>query len=133
MNGVKSHDTSRASVDLIRHLPGAETGVMDMLIASYLEHLQTQNNTGPITSFNFGLAPLAGTGESSNRDLAERIVGRLSRLNLNGFSFVGLRKFKQKFQPEWEDRYLIYERGTGGLSRSVLAITQITRRPGIDK
>ncbi|MDO9613868.1 MAG: phosphatidylglycerol lysyltransferase domain-containing protein, partial [Bacteroidota bacterium] len=56
-------------------------------------------------SVNLGLAPLSGV-EGIN--LTEKAV-RYAYENLKAFgNFKGLRKYKEKFFPKWEQKYLIY-------------------------
>jgi lysylphosphatidylglycerol synthetase-like protein (DUF2156 family) len=44
------------------------------------------------------------------------------------FSFEGLRSYKAKFEPGWEERFFVYQHGYPGLIRTALALGYITRR-----
>ncbi len=58
--------------------------------------------------FNFSLSPLAGVGCGSDAQRVEKGLNYFFK-HLNQFyNFKGLHQFKEKFQPCWEPRYLIY-------------------------
>jgi len=42
------------------------------------------------------------------------------------FSFKGLRNYKEKFEPTWEDRFLAYQGGPLGLLKATLALIKVT-------
>jgi lysylphosphatidylglycerol synthetase-like protein (DUF2156 family) len=44
------------------------------------------------------------------------------------FSFKGLRSYKDKFEPLWEDRFLVYQNGHAGFVRTAIALGRITSR-----
>jgi phosphatidylglycerol lysyltransferase len=78
--------------------------------------------------FSLGLAPLAGVGERAGARLMDRAVHQVYEHASSLFSFRGLRNFKAKFEPLWEDRFLAYQPGLGSLVRTVLALGRITWR-----
>lgn len=53
--------------------------------------------------------------------------GRMASTAL--FSFKGLRRYKAKFEPAWEERFLVYQDGHAGLVWTALALGRITRAP----
>jgi phosphatidylglycerol lysyltransferase len=74
-------------------------------------------------SFNLGLSALSGVGEQADDPAIERVMHFIYE-NVNQFyNFKGLHAFKEKFNPEWSPRYLIY-RGTANLAPAWLAVTQ---------
>jgi phosphatidylglycerol lysyltransferase len=91
-----------ATVDLMRHVPGAPAGTMDFLFARVILHFQALG----FERFGLGMAPMSGM---ASHELAPRWhrFGRFAFERGGRFyNFRGLRSFKEKFDPEWEARYL---------------------------
>jgi phosphatidylglycerol lysyltransferase len=78
--------------------------------------------------FSLGLAPLAGVGGRPGARLRERAVHQAYEHLRALFSFKGLRHYKAKFEPEWEERFLVYQGGPAGFLRTALALGRITWR-----
>jgi phosphatidylglycerol lysyltransferase len=91
-----------ASVDLMRHLPDGPSGIMDYL---FVELMQWARGEG-YQWFNLGMAPLAGLQNRRQAPLWNRfgalVFGRGERF----YNFRGLQHYKNKFDPEWESRYM---------------------------
>jgi len=91
------------ALDLMRRAPEAAPGAMELLLARTAERLRE----GGHTYFSLGLAPLAGVG-GGEHGLAGKGLDYLFR-NLDGvYRYQSLHRFKDKFAPRWEDRYLLY-------------------------
>jgi len=103
--------TSEASVDLMRHVPGAPNGTMDFLFAKLLLHLQAEG----YQRFGLGMAPLSGMAEHALAPRWHRVGRLLFTHGENFYNFQGLRAFKEKFAPEWEARYLVAPGGIAPL------------------
>jgi phosphatidylglycerol lysyltransferase len=73
-----------------------------------------------------GLAPLAGVGIRRNATLEERALHGVYEHLTMLFSFKGLRSYKAKFEPVWEERFLVYQNGHAGFVRTALALERIT-------
>jgi phosphatidylglycerol lysyltransferase len=63
--------------------------------------------------FNLGMAPLSGLPPSPMRRTWARFGQFVYRHGEAFYNFRGLRAYKEKFNPEWESRYLVY---SGGLT-----------------
>lgn len=90
------------SVDLMRFAPDAPRGAMDYL---FIELMSWGRDAG-YAWFNLGMAPLSGL---ENRALApawHRLGSFIYRHGESFYNFDGLRRFKEKFDPVWEPRYL---------------------------
>ncbi|MGK9252027.1 bifunctional lysylphosphatidylglycerol flippase/synthetase MprF [Paenibacillus humicus] len=103
-----SEDGGRTmSVDLMRHLPGALNGVMDLLFIRLLEWCKAEG----FERFNLGMAPLASVGGSSKSFREEKLARLVFQYGGHWYGFQGLRRYKEKFDPAWEPRYLAYPEG----------------------
>jgi len=91
-----------ASVDLMRFLPDGPTGIMDYLFVELMQWAQAEGYRW----FNLGMAPLAGLQNRRQAPLWNRfgalVFGRGERF----YNFRGLQQYKDKFDPEWEPRYM---------------------------
>ena len=96
-------DKAWAAIDLMRYDPAhSGHGVMDFLITESILWAQTEG----YGKFDLGMAPLSGLSEERHAPLFARL-GRLVYDQGGAFyNFEGLRKFKEKFAPDWEPRYL---------------------------
>ena len=96
-------DKAWAAIDLMRYDPAlCGHGVMDFLIAESILWAQGEG----YGKFDLGMAPLSGLSEERHAPLFARL-GRLIYDQGGAFyNFEGLRKFKEKFAPDWEPRYL---------------------------
>jgi len=122
-SGIHSYNVRQETVDLMRYLPGDETGVMDFMFYNIIHELQAHG----VAEFSLGLVPLAGVAENGGT-LEEKVVAGLSPLLMGGFSYEGLRRFKDKFEPRWEGRFALYERGAIGLATTAVALNEVMRR-----
>jgi phosphatidylglycerol lysyltransferase len=105
-NIVSEYQLNEITIDLMRHLTKVEPGTMDFLFISLFEHFKKLG----YDSFNLGLVILSGVGEVAPFSRLERGMHYLYQ-HLNQFyNFQGLRAYKDKFNPDWESRYLVYPR-----------------------
>ena len=103
LNIVPDYNGKEATYDLIRKSKDAPGGVLDFLMVNMFLYLKEQG----FESVNLGLAPLAGIEKAEN--ITQRTI-KYAYDNLRRFShFKGLYEYKDKFMPEWQNRYLIYE------------------------
>lgn len=96
------------SVDLMRYLPDAPPSVMEYL---YIMLMLWGREQGFLW-FNLGMAPFSGL---ENHALAPTWARLGSLLYTHGgqlYNFQGLRRFKDKFDPVWESKYLASPGGT---------------------
>jgi len=107
LNEVPGVRTGVATVDLMRHRREAPNGVTDYLFCELMLRLHEEGYRW----FSLGLAPLAGVGDRPGASLQERAVHQVYEHLTTVFSFKGLRNYKAKFEPSWEERFLVYQDG----------------------
>lgn len=100
-----------ASVDLMRHTAEVPNGTMDFLFVRLLQHFAGLG----YERFGLGMAPLSGVGGHALAPSWQRIGKLLYRHGENFYNFRGLRAFKEKFDPQWEARYLACPGGVAPL------------------
>ncbi|UWF55826.1 bifunctional lysylphosphatidylglycerol flippase/synthetase MprF [Staphylococcus hyicus] len=116
-------DKEVVSVDLIRWDKSIDVPFMDAL---YLHMLQWSKENG-YAYFNMGMATLSNVGQMPYGHLREKFAGRLYE-HFNGlYSFQGLRKYKSKFNPNWESRFLVYHRRQN-VWESLIKVTRVIRK-----
>ena len=59
-------------------------------------------------TFNLGLSALSGVGEASSDPTAEKAMHYVYDHINQFYNFQGLHSFKEKFNPTWEPRYIVF-------------------------
>lgn len=122
MNIIPSYKRGEATIDLMRHRIDVPNGCMDDMFLHLFENRYKEG----YKTFYLGLAPLAGVGEEPGSSHKERALHFLYDHLHMIFSYKGMRFYKEKFEPEWEDRYFVYQEGPLHLTRMMFAFTKIT-------
>ncbi|MDO3645027.1 phosphatidylglycerol lysyltransferase domain-containing protein [Mucilaginibacter sp. L3T2-6] len=103
LNIIPDYAPDQATYDLIRKTSDAPGGVNDALIVALIDYCRLNQ----YKYLNLGLAPLSGIEHA--KDLPEKTL-KFAYEKLQQFRhYRGLRDFKEKFLPEWQNKYLIYE------------------------
>ena len=110
-----------ASVDLMRYVPSAPAGTMDVLLVRLLQYFQSEG----YARFDLGMAPLSGIAEHALAPHWHRLAHLLFEHGESFYNFRGVRSFKDKFSPIWEPRYL----ATTGIT-PVAALTNVAALVG---
>lgn len=120
-NEIRSYNPNQATIDLMRHTRSTETGAMDYLQMRIIE----QTFADGVAEFSLGIAPLAGLMDEESRPIEQRFLHYIAVVGVGGFAYEGLRRYKNKFEPRWEDRYMAYAAGPVGFLRSGNALNSI--------
>lgn len=91
-----------ASIDLMRHVEDMPNGTMDFLFAKLMLHFSLHG----FARFGLGMAPLSGMAGHALAPRWHRVGRLLFAHGEHFYNFRGLRAFKEKFDPQWEARYL---------------------------
>jgi phosphatidylglycerol lysyltransferase len=90
------------SIDLMRYLPDAPQGIMDYLFINMMLWGKREGYQW----FNMGMAPLSGLENHTLAPLWNRFGAFIFRHGEHFYNFQGLRRYKEKFDPEWEPKYI---------------------------
>lgn len=103
LNVIPDYAAGEATYDLIRRTDDAPGGNMDVLIIELINYCKSKG----YHSLNLGMAPMSGIDKA--RDLPERTI-KFAYEKIEQFRhYKGLRDFKEKFDPCWRNKYLVYE------------------------
>jgi phosphatidylglycerol lysyltransferase len=108
------------SVDLMRFGPDAPRGAMDYL---FIELMLWGRRAG-FRFFNLGMAPLSGLEAHPLAPAWHRVGNFIFRHGEHFYNFEGLRRYKAKFDPAWEPRYLV-ARGGIALPRVLIDVSML--------
>ncbi len=108
------------SVDLMRYSQHAPRGVMDYLFVEVMLWGKAQGYQW----FNLGMAPLSGLEQHPLAPAWHRMGNFIFDVGGHFYNFDGLRRYKEKFQPVWEPRYLAAPGGLA-LPRVLLDVTTL--------
>jgi phosphatidylglycerol lysyltransferase len=103
------------SIDLMRYGDDAPRGVMDYLFIELMLWAKSENYRW----FNLGMAPLSGLEGHPLAPFWHRLGSMVRRYGSTLYNFDGLRRYKEKFSPEWHPRYLA---SPGGLTLPRVAL-----------
>lgn len=102
-----SSDRSAFSMDLMRYGPDGPKNIMDFLFVELLGWGREQG----FKLFEFGVAPLAGLDNRPLSPLFTRIGRAVFDRGEAFYNFQGVRRYKDKYDPVWEPRYVAAPQG----------------------
>jgi phosphatidylglycerol lysyltransferase len=102
LNIIPSYKAGEATYDLVRQSGDAPNGALDYLIMKMIEFFKDNG----YKTLNMGLVPMAGMHGSN---LNEQVLQFYRDHFRQASRFKGLFDHKNKFEPRWENRYLIYD------------------------
>jgi phosphatidylglycerol lysyltransferase len=113
-------DSSELAVDLVRYNGDAPKDAVDFLLIECMLWARTQGYRW----FNLGMAPLSGLEEHALAPTWHKLGRMVQRYGEMFYHFEGLRKYKEKFLPQWRPRYLAARSGLA-MAGALLDVTAL--------
>lgn len=120
-NELPCYKKGESTVDLMRHRQKVPTNLMDFL---FIELMRTLRKEG-FSKFNLGLSALAAKPLASSS--SDKLIAALYGSSQKIIAFKGLHRYKTKFEPNWEPRYLYYQGSAARLPQIGLAVVKLIR------
>ena len=103
LNVIPDFAKDEGTYDLIRKTKDAPNGVMDFILIELFNYFRSKN----ITYVNLGFAPMSGLNDANT--FPEKSM-KFAYDKIKSFAhYKGLREYKEKFDPVWNNKYLIYQ------------------------
>lgn len=102
-NVLTTEAKETATIDLMRHVDDAPSGLMDYLFTELMLHLKAEG----FSEFSLGMAPLSGLENRRGSRWTAKLGALVYRHGGHFYNFDGLRSFKNKFEPDWQPRFLV--------------------------
>ncbi|WP_445619311.1 bifunctional lysylphosphatidylglycerol flippase/synthetase MprF [Kushneria sp. Sum13] len=106
-NLLETHRGREAGIDLMRAGDQAPKLAMEFLMIGLILHYQARG----LEVFSLGMVPMAGMQPRAGAPLAQRLGAVVYRYGEHFYNFQGLKRFKDKFDPCWEPRYMAVPAG----------------------
>ena len=102
LNVIPDYVANEGTYDLLRKTADAPNGIMDHIIVELFKYFKSAG----IRYVNLGFAPMSGLNDPHN--FTEKSM-KFAYEKIRSFShYKGQRDYKDKFNPEWKDKFLIY-------------------------
>lgn len=113
-------DQKEATYDMLRRSTKSLGNINDFLLMELIEILARQG----YERLNLGLSPLVGLDdiEKSQRNIIDNLLHFAYANGDRFYSFSGLQRFKGKYEPEWQDRYVAYQDGMRNFSKTMASL-----------
>ncbi len=103
LNIVPDYAPSESTYDLIRKTADAPNGIMDFILIETFNYLKLKQ----YRFINLGFAPMSGINDAHS--FREKSM-KFAYEKIRSFSqYKGLREFKDKYDPVWYNKYLVYD------------------------
>jgi phosphatidylglycerol lysyltransferase len=102
LNVIPDDVKNEGTYDLLRKTADAPNGIMDYILIELFKYFKTCG----IQYVNLGFAPLSGLDDPHS--FPERSM-KFAYEKIRSFShYRGQREYKEKFSPQWHDKFLVY-------------------------
>ena len=107
------------SIDLMRIIQTHQMELWMRSLSALLNGLSKK-----VIILSVGKAPLSNVGVNQFSTTKEKVAKYIYNYGNKIYSFKGLRKYKEKFYPEWRSVYLAYPKGTH-LPNALIQLTKM--------
>jgi phosphatidylglycerol lysyltransferase len=118
VNEIPSYRKGEATIDLMRHRAGIHWAAMDYIFSMLMQQLRQEG----FSTFYLGMA---GIADNPGPTVIEKTIYQISTHIEWLIRAKGVRRYKEKFEPNWEARHLAYYRTPLSLTRIALALTRV--------
>ena len=102
LNIIPDYTKNEGTYDLLRKTADAPNGIMDHILVELFKYFKANG----IRYVNLGFAPMSGLNDPHN--FTEKSM-KFAYEKIRSFShYKGQRDYKEKFNPQWNDKFLIY-------------------------
>jgi phosphatidylglycerol lysyltransferase len=102
LNVIPDYVKNEGTYDLLRKTADAPNGIMDHILIELFKYFKANG----IRYVNLGFAPMSGLNDPHN--FTEKSM-KFAYEKIRSFShYKGQRDYKEKFNPQWNDKFLIY-------------------------
>ncbi len=98
----ETYNRDELSIDLMRY---NEKALVDSMEFLFINIMLWGKNEG-YKRFNLGMAPLSGLEYKGSTSLWNKLGSFIFKNGGNFYNFLGLKNFKNKFNPEWRPKYI---------------------------
>jgi phosphatidylglycerol lysyltransferase len=103
LNIIPDFTKKEGTYDLLRKTKDAPNGIMDYILVELFKYFKSKD----IRYVNLGFAPMSGINDPHT--FPERSM-KFAYDKIKSFAhYKGMREYKEKFNPVWNDKYLIYD------------------------
>ena len=125
MNQIPSFDELEANFDLLQHSEDSPGNINDFLLINFIKSMGEQG----FKRVNLGLSPLTGVGKDENKSIIDSTLRFAYSNGDRLYSFSGLHRFKSKYDPNWDGRYIVYRGGIRNFTRTLTALNHVMKIP----
>ena len=102
LNIIPDYTKNEGTYDLLRKTADAPNGIMDHILVELFKYFKANG----IRYVNLGFAPMSGLNDPHN--FTEKSM-KFAYEKIRSFAhYKGQRDYKEKFNPQWNDKFLIY-------------------------
>lgn len=111
---------------MMRYVMPTQSGLMDYLFMEVIKWAQEKQ----FKIFDMGAAPLSGLTEQPSLSPVAKLGGLIFVKGGKFYNFTGVRKYKNKFDPNWEPLYICAKSSlrAGAAALAVASLTGIGLR-----